>query len=266
MDSYVIYLLLGVIGGVLVGLIGGGIGPIVIPVLIYTLVHAGVNQDIAVHLAVGTSLCVVLMTTTVAICGYRIGKLINVPLLKRLLPGTVLGALFGSFGSALLSGKILQGILGVFLILLGLVIFRIKNQPLEKNTEHRLPSHLWLFIFTALLSGFSTILGISDGLLLIPFLRRFSFSMQSTIATSTVCAFFASLLGTIPYLLIGMHAIHLPEHTFGYVYLPAFFSITFASCLFSSVGVYLNKRLPEKKLKTIFAVFMIIVGAKTILI
>jgi uncharacterized membrane protein YfcA len=265
MDSYIIYLIIGAVGGLLVGLIGGGIGPIVIPALMFTLLRAGVTKDIAVHLAVGTSLCVVLATTTVTIAGYRMSQLINWELFKRIVPGTLIGAMLGSSGSALLSGKILQEVLGVFLILLALII--LKNNPcsLEQKAKKELPGQVPLFVSTLLLSGCSTVLGISDGLFLVPFLSQFNFSLRQTIATSTVCAFAASFLGTIPYLVIGIQAKNLPEHTFGYVFVPAFFAIMLTSSLFSPIGVYLNKIVPEKKLKLVFALLMIGAGTKIVL-
>ena len=266
MLAYLLYLIVGAVGGLLIGLVGGGIGPIVVPTLLFLLNKAGVEKSAAVHLAVGTSLAIVLVTTTISISGFQLGKLIQWPLLKRLLPGTLLGALAGSVGSALLSGVFLQIMFGIFLIIVAILTLKIKGELSQDNKIVELPSGAIIFICTVLLSAISTILGVSDGLLLVPFLRRYQLPMRDTIATATVCAFSASVAGLIPYLLIGAHATNLPPNSFGFIYVPAFILIGIASCTTTPIGVYLNKILPEKKLKSIFSYFLMIIGLKMMFI
>jgi uncharacterized protein len=266
MEIYVIYIIVGIIGGLLVGLVGGGIGPIVVPTLISLLIAKGIDYDIAVHLAVGTSLCIVLTTTSISIAGYHVGKLIYWPILKNLLPGTVVGAVIGSSTAALLSGKMLQIIFGIFLIMTALFILRIKHYDTVVSSNIKLPNPRKLTIMSALLAACSTILGVSDGLLLVPFLRNYKMPMRDTIAIATVCAFSASLTGAIPFLLIGYFDKNLPINTFSYIYLPAFIIIALVCCLSTPIGVILNKVLPEKKLKSVFAIFLFIIGIKMLII
>ena len=266
MEQYIIYIIIGIIGGLLVGLIGGGIGSIVVPTLIPLLVAQGVNYDTSVHLAIGTSLCIVLVTTSIATIGHNFRRLIYWPVLKFLIPSTIAGAIIGSSIATLLSGKILQIVFGLFLILTAFFITRIRDHDLSLSKSRDLPAPFKLATVSTILAIFSTILGISDGLLLVPFLKSYKMPMRDTIAIATACAFSASLAGVIPFLLTGYLDKNLPANSFSYIYLPAFIIIALVCCLSTPAGILLNRILPEKKLKSIFAVFLFAIGIKMLLI
>ena len=86
---------LGAVAGFLAGLLGIGGGVILVPGLYYILYHLG-YQVHAMHIAVGTSLLTILFTSTSsAYAHYKRGSL-DLPLLKKFLPGVILGVLLGT--------------------------------------------------------------------------------------------------------------------------------------------------------------------------
>lgn len=262
MEIYIIYILVGLVGGLLVGFVGGGMGVLSVPALMLVLKNSGINPDITSHLAIGTSLALVATTTAISSVGYQLNRLISWHLFKKLVGGIIFGALIGSAVSIALSGRFLQMIFGVFLI--GVALLLTKSMDTIDIPKKTLPLPFQFTLATSTLSSISTFFGVSDSLLLVPFLRRYDYSLQSVIATSSLCNFIASVVGSAYYLYVGLNDGNLPTNSFGYIYLPAFTTILLASSLATPIGIYLNKVLPEKILKTTFAILLSGVGLKMV--
>jgi uncharacterized membrane protein YfcA len=58
----------------------------------------------------------------------------------------------------------------------------------------------------------------------------------------------------------------MPAYSVGYIYLPAFVGIAIASSQFARVGAKLAHTLPQKHLKKIFAIFLMVIGVRFLLI
>lgn len=57
------YLLLGALAGTLAGLFGIGGGLVIVPVLVYSFELQGLSPEVLTHLAVGTSLATIVVTS-----------------------------------------------------------------------------------------------------------------------------------------------------------------------------------------------------------
>ena len=116
-----------------------------------------------------------------------------------------------------------------------------------------------------LIATFSNLLGVSDGLLLIPYLKRQNINMRCAVGTATALVIPVCFMGLLPLLFAGMHDVTLPSHCLSYIYLPAFFMIGIMSTIFSVVGVSLGKKIPEVFLKSIFGYGLIIMGFRMLI-
>src|SRR3990170_3388701 len=105
MELIAIYLAAGSAAGLVSGLFGLGGGLTIVPALAFALPLEGVNEKYVMHLAVGTSLVVMALYTTVL--RHRRGDL-DWALFRRLAPRVVLGAVLGAICGDLLPGVALR--------------------------------------------------------------------------------------------------------------------------------------------------------------
>lgn len=251
-----IYFIAGAIGGLLLGIIGAGIGPIIIPVMIFCLPFVGINNSIIMHLAICTSLSVILATTLLSFISHHKNNSINWPLFFRLVPGSIIGAIFSATCVIVFTNQFMGYVFSIFLLLLGMRLFTRKKQLAEK----KFPSYPVLFSLTGLIAFFSNILGVSDGILMVPFLKRYNVNILEAVGTVTALIIPISAITVVPLIIKGICDPHLPTLCFGYVYIPAFAAITFGSVIFSNVGVYVGKYLPERVVTNLFASSIILIG------
>lgn len=80
------YLLLGAVAGTMAGLFGVGGGLIIVPALVFAFGLQGVAPEIAMHLAVGTSLATIVVTRASSALGHFRKGSIHKPWFMALLP------------------------------------------------------------------------------------------------------------------------------------------------------------------------------------
>ncbi len=85
--------------GLLSGMLGVGGGQVVVPGLLYIFHLKGVPPAIAVHLALGTSLATIVITSISSAISHNRRGSVSWNLVRRLTPGIVLGAVIGGLMS-----------------------------------------------------------------------------------------------------------------------------------------------------------------------
>ena len=116
----ILYLLLGALAGTMAGLFGIGGGLVIVPVLIFSFGLQGISPEIAAHLAVGTSLATIVFTSISSIRTHHQHGAVRWDLFRPMTVGIVVGAVLGAWTAAMLSGPVLETIIGVFVILVAL--------------------------------------------------------------------------------------------------------------------------------------------------
>ena len=226
--AFVIALLMTGIGvGFASGLLGVGGCFIMIPVQYWILTASGVDATVAIRVAFGTNLLVVLPT---AISG-AIGHSKKGSVLWR--AGVVLGvtgafsSLLGGYVAAHLPGRILTTVFG-FAILAGAVRMLTAKPPkvTEEPTRSMLPYFLW-----GIPLGFASgLIGIGGGV--------------------------------FSYIIEGLGVPGLPEYSVGYVNLLQWILLAGTSIPMAQIGVRIAHKLPAKQLKYVFIAVMIYMGLK----
>ena len=87
-------------------------------------------------------------------------------------------------------------------------------------------------------------------------------TIHRAIGTVAALGFGIAVAGTAGYALAGLGIAELPRWSMGFVYLPAFACISVASVLVAPYGARLAHRLKGQTLRRIFAVFLLLIGAK----
>jgi uncharacterized membrane protein YfcA len=106
---------LGVGTGFLAGLLGIGGGMIMVPFLTIILSNRGVVPDLAVKMAIATSMATIIFTSLSSVRAHHKRGAVRWDIVKRLAPGIVVGSIVGSLGVfALLKGSYLAIFFGLF--------------------------------------------------------------------------------------------------------------------------------------------------------
>ncbi len=252
-----IYLLIGMFAGFASGLLGIGGGIIVVPALFWVFSYLQLAPDLTMHLAAGTSLAAMIVTTLVALWSHAHDFSEIKKIIQRMFLGATLGTFMGVLAANYLDSSILKLVFGI------LVLFTAINMLFNFGlhaSEGKSPN-IWLSQFSSLIIGLlSGLLGIGGSTLLIPYLHYFNYNMRRIIAKSTALGFLIAIVGTICMIIFGWDKKALPNYAIGYVYWPAAVSIMLTSPLFAVIGAWCSKHLPVYVLRQMFAIFLVLVS------
>jgi uncharacterized membrane protein YfcA len=256
MNPYLIFALVGVVAGVLAGLFGIGGGLVLVPVLIALFAQQQFNPEISVHLAIGTSLAIIVFNASVASWSHHQRHAVLWPVVQKLSLGLLVGAWLGAMLAKQLAAPMLKQLFGLFEILIGLYLM-VRYQPQAQNVKPQRGLLLGVGLFIGFISA---LLGIGGGTLTTPFLLWRKGVMQQAVATAAACGLPIALAGTLGFVVTGWQQPQLPALTTGYVYWPAVLAIALFSFVGTHFGVILAHRLQPQKLKQGFAFFLCGVG------
>lgn len=261
MEIWLLYLLAGALAGLLAGLLGIGGGLIVVPALAVLFVWQGIAPELAMHLAVGSSLAVIALTATSSIFAHHRRGAVRWGIFWRLAPGMVAGGFAATLVAHLLPGSALRFAFGCFTLLMAIQI-GLGIYPLRPAAVPRAP----VLAAGGLLTGLiSVLVGVGGGLLTVPFLLWCGLLTRQAVATSAACTLPVSLAGALGFTMAGSAAAGLPEWSTGYVYWPAVLGVAVLSMLAAPVGAHFAHRLPQRTLRRLFALLLAGVGGGMLL-
>ncbi len=239
------------------GLFGIGGGVVVIPALsMVFLHHADIPNQYLMQMAVGTSLAIMIITSLSALYAHHKRQTVRWFIAKLMLPGLIIGSIVGALIAHLLSSSFLQILFAIFLIIMGLRLLLLAQDP---NVSGALP--LWVVRSVSLFIGIlSSLLGIGGGALIVPFLLRCQLDMREAAGTSVVCGLVIGIIATLSFMILGLFSRQSIAGSTGYIYWPAFFGVAVMSILFAPIGAILAHRLPTELLKRIFGVFLLLMA------
>ena len=261
MFEYLLYPLLGVFAGLAAGLLGVGGGIIIVPVLIYSFTALGFSGEVLTHMAVGTSLATIIITSAGSVYQHHKKGAVKWSVLLWFAVGLTMGALFGAKIADLMRGRVLQILFGVFALVIAFQMLKgFKPKP-----SRALPGKGGLTIGGVLIGAVSAIFGIGGGSLSVPFFTWCNMKMQDAVGTSSAGGMPIAMAGALGFVWTGWQHPALPPFSVGYVYVPALLGIAVTSVIFAQIGARLAHRLPAATLKKIFAVLLMVVGVKLLL-
>ncbi|MDR2051693.1 MAG: sulfite exporter TauE/SafE family protein [Deltaproteobacteria bacterium] len=250
-----LYALPGELAGILAGLLGVGGGLIIVPVLLYSLPLQGITEYVN-HLALGTSMTSIVFTSVSSVRAHDRRKAVLWPAVLRFSPGIAAGTLAGGYIASLLETGPLSVIFTVFLFYMAIQMFL----ELKPKASRHLPGAAGLAAAGAGIGFFSSFVGIGGGSITVPFLIWCNTEMRKAVGTSAGVALPVAVAGAAAYILNGWGLAGLPEHSLGFVYLPALPGLVCASVLTVPLGAKIAYRIPAAKLKRVFALFLFCMG------
>ncbi|WP_445355028.1 sulfite exporter TauE/SafE family protein [Microbulbifer sp. EKSA008] len=265
MEILLVYLLVGAAAGTIAGLFGVGGGLIIVPALVFVFTAMGISPEILTHMAVGTSLATIIVTSISSVRAHNKKRAVDWKIFGVMAPGILIGSWAGGATAELLPGAWLQLLIGVFAIVIAVRMW-LSGARHDQLTEGagNLPRSSLLLSAGGVIGWVSAIFGIGGGSLTVPFLSRCRVKMQRAVATSAACGLPIAVAGALSFGFQGWNNQLLPEWSSGYVYWPAFFGIVITSTFFARFGANLAHRLSPKMLKHCFAVLLFIIGVRFI--
>lgn len=261
--SIALFIVLGSLAGFLAGLLGIGGGIILVPLFLWVFGAAGFSYQVLVHLALGTSLAVIIPTAISSTFGHRKRGNVIWHQVASLCIGGAAGAFIGAFLAAQLSGVWLKGLFGLMqlLVALQLVIFSPRLPP-----ERTDPVPLLQLVAVGLAAGiFSAFFGVGGGVIAVPLMVIvLGFPIHLAVGNSSALIVVASLAGALSYMLHGWGIQLLPPYSLGYVNYLVFCLVTPFTVIAARLGVRVASRTSHDKLVRVFAVLLVLIGLRMI--
>jgi len=251
--SVITYLFIGSLAGLMAGILGLGGGLVVVPGLLYVFTkNAAISSGIAMHLAAGTSLAIMIFTSAAAVRAHHVQGDILWKIYRQFLPGLILGALLGAIIAGCLPSEWLQRICGVFFLF---IAWRLL---INIHGEHKGKKHQpWLNRLVGVGVGtFSGMLGVGGGTMVIPYLLHSGLSIRQAAPIAGLCSLTVAFTGALVFMAAGWHDPEQPAWSTGYIYWPAVLWVVIPAYLFTPVGVRLTYVLPSRHLKMIFIILV----------
>lgn len=251
---------LGMIAGLLAGLLGIGGGVVLVPGLVMVFHWLGMPDEMIMHLAVGTSLAIIVPTgLSSALSHWRKGA-IDWTAFKNIAPALFVGPACGVALAHILSGEQLGLIFAI--VIIGLAILMQKDpKKWAVSTSLKQPyASVAGFSFGAL----SSLVGIGGATLNVPYMSLAGVPIHRAIGTASALGILIALPGMAGFAYIGMADQVKIEGALGYIYGPAWLAVVVFSTLCAPLGARLSHAMPVEHMRKIFSIFMIIVAAKMI--
>lgn len=254
---FLLYAIIGCAAGFFAGLFGIGGGLIVVPALLPLFAVLQIDPAIMIHLAVGTSMATIVVTSLSSMRAHHRKGNIQWYVFRRYGLGLALGAVLGAVTADMTPGPYLQAAFAVFAWTMA-VQLAFGKPPAPTR---QLPGGLAMSSAGAGIGWISSLFGVGGGAMSVPYLIYHNVTAQRAVGTSAAGGFPIAVAGAAGYLWLGQDVANLPDYAVGYVYLPAFLSIAVLSIPMAQVGAHVASQIPARVLKRVFAVFLLFVGA-----
>ncbi len=242
--------LLGIGTGFLAGLLGIGGGMLMVPFITFIMSHRGVSPDLAVKMAIATSMATIIFTSLSSVRAHHKRGAVRWDIARRLAPGIVIGSIIGSLGVfALLKGAYLAIFFSLF------VTFSATQMLLDKKPKptREMPGTAGQLAAGGFIGFLSGLVGAGGGFISVPFMTWCNVAIHRAVATSAALGFPIAVANVLGYVISGRSVQNLPAGSFGYIWLPALLVIATCSFLTAPLGAQASHNLPVGKLKRVFA-------------
>lgn len=261
------YIGIGALAGFFAGLLGVGGGAIIGPLLILVFTDLLLfDAAYVAHLAVATACGVIVLTAPVSAFTHARRQRVDWNLAMLLSIGVIIGAGIGVGLAAAAPGGVIKVLL--VLLLLSNTLSMLRPQPSGaasasgRGAKWLLPS--FLLPVACFIGGISALLGIGGGVLTVPYLNRHGVQIYRAIGTSAFIGIPLSLSAVVGYIWTGQQQPQLPEGSWGYLYLPALWSVSIFSVVAAYGGARLSGLLPAALLRKIFGVLSAVIALRLI--
>lgn len=251
----------GVVSGLLAGIFGIGGGAVLVPVFYQVFQLLGVDESVIMHLAVGSSLAIIIPTAIRSFTSHRAKGAVDMELLRKFLILVPIGVVLASLTAAYISSA---GLRTIFAVIMLLVAFRMLFNRESWRLGTELPANPALSITGVVIGYLSTLMGIGGGVLNNTFMTLFSRPIHQAVATSSGVGVLIAIPGTIGYVWAGWGNPLLPIASTGFINWIAVALIIPMAMIVTPYGVTIAHKLSKRKLEIGFGLFCVFVAVRFI--
>jgi len=249
------------VAGFMAGLLGVGGGIIMVPALYYAFTVLDFELVTRMHLAVGTSLAIIIPTSIISTKTHMEYDAVDFKMVKSFGLFILIGVILGTFLAVSLKTPTLVLFFSIFAFMVGLFFIFLREKLVEnpktisdiiKNTS-------------GIVIGFISVpLGIGGGSLMVPFMRTFGYDIRKSIGTAAAVGFLISLSGTITMIMGGkiIDNVNTP-FSIGYINLLGFAVFVPVTMVMARLGAKAVYKIDKKLLSKIFGIFLLIVSVRS---
>lgn len=252
----------GVVAGLIAGLLGVGGGIVVVPVLFQLLTMLDVAPDVRMHVAVGSSLAIIIPTAISSARSHYNRDAVDMALLRQWGPWVLVGVLIGAGLARFVGGEVLAIIFAGVAILVA-----VRMAGLGRNLILRegLPGQPARGLIATVIGCLSTLMGIGGGTLTVPALSLFNFDIRRAVGTASAVGLIIAVPGAVGFVIAGLGIAGTPPFSVGYVNLLAVALIFPLTITFAPLGARLAHSIPRRGLQLAFAGFLALVAVRLLL-
>jgi len=249
------------VAGFMAGLLGVGGGIIIVPALYYAFTVLDFELVTRMHLAVGTSLAIIIPTSIISTKTHMEYDAVDFKMVKSFGLFILIGVILGTFLAVNLKTPTLVLFFSIFAFMVGLFFIFLREKLVENpKTISDIVKNI-----SGIVIGFISIpLGIGGGSLMVPFMRTFGYDIRKSIGTAAAVGFLIAISGTITMIIGGkiINNINTP-FSVGYINLLGFAVFVPVTMIMARLGAKAVYKINKKLLSKIFGTFLLIVSVRS---
>jgi len=249
------------VAGFMAGLLGVGGGIIIVPALYYAFTVLDFELVTRMHLAVGTSLAIIIPTSIISTKTHMEYDAVDFKMVKSFGLFILIGVVLGTFLAVNLKTPALVLFFSIFAFMVGLFFIFLREKLVENpKTISDIVKNI-----SGVVIGFISIpLGIGGGSLMVPFMRTFGYDIRKSIGTAAAVGFLIAISGTITMIIGGkiINNINTP-FSVGYINLLGFAVFVPVTMIMARLGAKAVYKIKKKLLSKIFGTFLLIVSVRS---
>ena len=249
------------VAGFMAGLLGVGGGIIIVPALYYAFTVLDFELATRMHLAVGTSLAIIIPTSIISTKTHMEYDAVDFKMVKSFGLFILIGVILGTFLAVNLKTPTLVLFFSIFAFMVGLFFIFLREKLVENpKTISDIVKNI-----SGIVIGFISIpLGIGGGSLMVPFMRTFGYDIRKSIGTAAAVGFLIAISGTITMIIGGkiIDNINTP-FSVGYINLLGFAVFVPVTMIMARLGAKAVYKINKKLLSKIFGTFLLIVSVRS---
>jgi uncharacterized membrane protein YfcA len=249
----------GLVTGLLAGLLGIGGGGILVPVLYEVFRVLGVDDAIRMHMAVGTSLAVIVPTSLKSFAAHRAKGAVDGALLARLAGPVVFGVMLGVAVAEASPSAVLKWVWAVFASVMACKLFFGKD---HWRFGSEIPRSRLVELYGVFLGLISTLMSIGGGAYITTLMTLYGRPIHQAVGTSSGFGPLIAIPGMLGFMWAGWGERGVPVGSVGYVSLLGAALIVPASVFAAPLGARLAHGISRRRLELVFGAFLSVIAVR----
>lgn len=245
--------------GMLSGLLGIGGGGVLVPVLYETFTLLGVDASIRMHVALATTLAIIVPTSLRSFAAHRAKGSADLDLIRRMAPWVVGGVVIGSIVAGSASSTVLKWFWVAFGTTMAAKMWFGRD---DWRLGDDIPRGFGVEAYALFVGFISVLISIGGAALVVAFMTLYGRGVLQSVGTSSGFGPLIAVPGVIGYAISGWGVDTSLPLSLGYVNLLAAAVVIPASVVAAPIGVRIAHGIPKRRLEQAFALFLVIVVAR----